>query len=197
MAKKDYGTVMMMAVPSGEKKKTKKDYGTATAMQIPSGWKKNERGTLKGGLAEYNRLKNKYGTAKGGLIDSDSLTVWDDPAGDAKAAQKRKDLVKKIEGSTRRETVGLRTKGKVYRRGTGFSTRSADYGSSSQPHPFSGDKGFKFMSTEKDVKYPLNFKVPVRMRDGFSTYSPEKDKERVLKKVYDGMYVYGKQKKKK
>lgn len=40
------------------------------------------------------------------------------------------------------------------------------------------------------------FVVPASMRKNAKTNSPEKDKERVLKKVYDGMAVYGKQKKK-
>lgn len=175
--------------------KPKEKEKTVTAMRIPSGWKKNERGSLEGGLAEYNKLKNKYGTSKGGLISAESMIEWD--GDDSKAARKRKELVEKIEGSTRRETVGLRSKGKVYKAGRGYSSRSANFGASAQPHPYDYDKGYKNVSTEKNVEYPRGFKTPVRMKNGFKTYSPEKDKERVLKKVYDGMYVYGTQKKKK
>jgi hypothetical protein len=193
MAKKDYGTVTAMLVPSGEKKKTKKDYGTAMAMQVPSGWKKNARGTLKGGLAEYNKLKNKYGT-QNGAIDSRDLTVWD--GSDDAALKKRRQLAEKIEGSTRRETVGLRTKGKRYYAGKGYTTNAEGREASSEAHPYSYSDGFKTRNVTK-ADENKKFKVPAAMRKNSSTYSPEKDKERVLKKVYDGMYVYGKQKKKK
>lgn len=188
MAKYDGKTVTIM------EKRKKNDKGkTITMMEVPKGWKENERGTMKKGLAEYNRIRNKYGT-QNGVIDSRDMTNWD--GSDKASLAKRKRLVDRIEGSTRRETVGLRTKGKKYYSGKGFTSRSNGAEASTEAHPYSYSDGFKKRNVTK-AENNEKFVVPASMRKNAKTYSPEKDKERVLKKVYDGMAVYGKQKKKK
>jgi len=89
--------------------------------------------------------------------------------------EKRKRLVDRIEGST---------------------SRSNGAEASTEAHPYSYSDGFKKRNVTK-AENNEKFVVPASMRKKAKTYSPEKDKERVLKKVYDGMAVYGKQKKKK
>lgn len=74
------------------------------------------------------------------------------------------------------ETVTIMEKSKrLVDRIKGFTSRSNDAEASTEAHPYSYSDGFKKRNVTK----------------------AEKEKERVLKKVYDGMAVYGKQKKKK
>ena len=120
---------------------------------------------------------------------------------------------RQVKGADKRETVGLRTKGQRFIAGVGYvSARnrgmskearelSARYHTGTiEPNVFG--RGKSYARNVQDPKNNMGYfdvvpSVPVRMREKGTTYSPEKDKERVLKRVYDGMYVYGTQKKKK